>query len=217
MFTFNDYDKISDTLMYFSDNYTLKFNVILSRYDKGYNSRKSFHYEYRYMSEKKGEQYGITRTYNYYLSIECKDKGSENSFVILKPGDVYMLQMLIKTNIIPWFMGPTRIFGVNKNGVLCITTRKFNPVEFPLNEYSYMKFYPSIISYEDGTQKEGVRVILNDEAFFFDATIDQFLHFAYIIDNLDMTTAAMTMLNYTKIKPYQTNYKDFIDGNNNLS
>ena len=37
MFTFNDYDKISDTLMYFSDNYTLKFNVILSRYDKGYN------------------------------------------------------------------------------------------------------------------------------------------------------------------------------------
>lgn len=205
-FIFLDYDKITDILMWLPDGYILKFVVRLSSRDRNDN-RKPFHSEYSYIDRRTNEtQYMIRRDYKYFFSIENKDNRDAN--VILRPGDVYMLQFIINNNILPWFMGANRIFGINKKGKLCIMTRDFHPIDLPLDEAHWMKFYPSIITFEDGTSKEGVRVVLNDDMNFFDMTVDVFFNFAYIICDMDMTSAAMSMLNYVKIKPYKANYKD---------
>ena len=205
-FIFIDYDKISDVIIWFDRNYYMKLNVRLSRTDKSGN-RLPFHSEYK--AGFNSISYSIRRDYSVYYSIECSDKTiADKNYAVLYPGDVYVLNMLINNNILPWFMGETRIFSKNKDDRLFIRS-EVERQYLPLSGGSFLSFTPTIIEYTmDDTSKEGITIAMNHDNITFDISVDKFFQFAYILSNTDMISAAIGMINYVKTKPYLVNYKD---------
>lgn len=205
-FVFIDYDRISDVLLWLPDKWQLKFNVKLSRNTNNFG-RLPFHSEYGYNTNN-GKSISIRREYKYFYTIENKEDRNLDSNIMLRTNDIFVLKMLINNNILPWFVGNTRVFITNKNNKLCIKRDSFEEVRLPVNDGKYIKFIPIICTYEDGRSCEGVRFVINDDNFWFDVPVNTFFEFAYIICNTDMVNAAMSMLSYVKTAPYNINYKD---------
>lgn len=208
-FTFINYDRISDTLMFLSPGVTLKFVVDLTRLDR-FDNEKSFHSETKFQSKKFGrDSYSITRSYNCYYAINFKDDFSLGC--MLRPADVQVLNMLIDTSIMPWYVGNNRVFNMIEDKM--VINKPYTDVTLPLSEVAYIRFNPVVINYEESNSyKEGIRLEINGRDNCIDITLDKFMEFVYIMQNTDMITLASTMLTYVKCPPYQVNASNFGGG-----
>ena len=161
---------------------------------------RNFHTEFRYTSSNLNKSsYSIKRELKPYFQInDIKDY--KNS-VMLKANDVWLLKMLMDNKILPWFVGNSRVFFFDENNKLQIKG-KWDIQEFKLSDYSFLAFAPIVIRYEDGTDKEGIRMLLNSKDRFADITIDTFIAFYYFISNTDLYNAGANMANYVKTMPY---------------
>ena len=189
---FTDYDRVTDILMYLSNNITLNFNVILSRKDRS-GKRNFFQYETEYKSKYYDVDIGrsIKRNMNFYFTLDNKNDFANG--LIIKPQDVLLLNMIIEQQILPWFFDPQkRIFSITKDGKRLVIKGNFDPVNYTQSEYKYISFVPIVYTYEDGTYKEGVRIYLNSQSEFADLDID-------------MYSAACGLLTYAKQLPYGLN------------
>lgn len=204
-FTFINYDRISDTLLWLAPKLSLKFSVVLTK-KNNFNEEIHFHSEYKYYSNKfERNSYSISRNYDFYYVINLGDRNLNGA--ILRMNDVLILNMLIDNNILPWYMGPTRIFNMVENGDKMTITGKYQDVILPISESTYIKFSPVVIYYDDtNSYKEGIRFEINSKEIFFDIPLDIFLKFVYIMKNTDMVNLAANMLNYVKTRPYQVNF-----------
>ena len=75
---FTDYDRITDILMYLSNNITLNFNVVLSRKDKT-GKRSFFHYETEYPSKCLGVNTGRGIKKDKIETVTIYDEHGESS------------------------------------------------------------------------------------------------------------------------------------------
>lgn len=208
---FLDYDKITDTLMYFSREISLNFCVNLTRKNQQGNVIH-FHSEYNFYNESLGKNsYSIKR--NITPSFIINDNKDYRNSILIRPQDVSLLQMVLNSNIIPWVIGPKRIYHMNQDNKLIIKG-KWNQVDFPLSDYKYISFAPIIITYQDSTMKEGIRFTINDKTNYVDIDINKFMEFYYYICNTDMYNAAIGLLNYVKTGPYGENLYTFGKDNN---
>lgn len=205
---FTDYDKISDILMWFSPSkYQLKFNVKLKKMNLNKNTI-SFHNEFYYYNDTLNRNgLSIKRDYQYFYSIE-KLKGEFKDNIELRPSDIELLKMFIKTKLYPMFIGDKIIYGIDNSNKLCLK-KAIKPKEFILSQSSFISFIPIVYYYSENETNQGVRITINYEENYFDIPIDIFFNFTNIILNTDMVNAAMTMLNYVKMKPYGTNLTSF--------
>ena len=200
---FTDYDKITDSLMIFDNNISLKFSVLLSKKSKN-KDRMHIHSEYVYPSKymNTNESRSIFRWMTYYFILDIKNDylGS----VILRPQDVEIIKILLDTKILPWFFDPAkRAFQITENKMYL----KEGDLQamFAQNDYKYVMFVPIVIEYEDGRFKEGVRMYLNNTSTFTDIDIDTFMGFVNIIKCTDMYNVACSLINYVKCPPYGVN------------
>lgn len=202
--TFLDYDKISDTLIYFSQEITLKFNVQLGKKDKD-GRRKFFHREVAYESKYSnvGPVVSIKRDMYFYFSIDDTRNYLNNIMIGIQ--DIPLLKMLIDNNIIPWFIGNKKIFGLSPDDGKIILTGKWKRQQFTLSDYKYIEFMPIVILYEDDKTNYGIRMIINDPDNFVDMDLNKFMSFYYIVTNTDMYSAASNLVCYTKQEPYGLN------------
>jgi hypothetical protein len=212
---FLDYDKISDTLIYFSADITLRFNVQLGRKDKD-GHRKFFHRETMYESKYSnvGPVVGIRRDMNFYYSID--DARNYINGVMISIQDVMLLKMLMDNNILPWFIGKKNIYGTNPDDGQLVITGKWKPQQFTLSDYKYLEFLPIVLVYEDGKSNYGIRMIVNDPNNFVDMDLNRFMAFYTIIANTDMYTLASTMLTYAKNEPYGVNMYSMLEEGRNI-
>ena len=209
--TMTSFDKISDTLLYFSNDVTLSLCMQLNGKNKD-GGIKNFHSEYHYTSSNLNkDSYSIKREIKPYFSIN--DLKDYKNSIMLKANDIWFLKQLINNKILPWFIGQTRIFFFDDNKQLQING-KWNIQEFKLNDYSFMAFAPIVIRYEDGTDKEGIRMLLNSKDRFVDISIDTFISFYYYISNTDLYNAGANMANYVKTMPYDIGIIDLNNGYN---
>lgn len=206
---FLEYDKISDTLMFFSPNVTLKFVVQLSRVKD--NKRFSFHNEYGY-NNKGYKAYSIKRNINCFFLID--DAENFDNGIMIRPQDVTLLGMVMQNSILPWIMGDTRVYGISEENKL-ILRGKYKKVDFPVSDYKFISFLPIVIDYNDNTSKEGIRMIINSSDNVVDINVNQFLEFYYYITTVDMYGAATNLLNYVKTQPYGMNMYDMVNPDNN--
>lgn len=202
MVQFQDYDRITDCLMYLNDKITLNFTVVLSRKGKD-GSKQFFHYETEYASKYYGtnKNRAIKRNMSFYFTLDNRNDFG-NGF-ILKPQDVIMLNMLIDQQVLPWFFGDKRIFNVIENRL--VITGQWQEKGYTQSEYKYISFAPIVNEYEDGSFKEGVRLTLNHKSEFVDMDIDKFMNLVYILKNTDMYSAACSLTTYVKQAPYGLN------------
>lgn len=201
---FTDYDRITDTLLFFNNNLTLNFTTVMARQDKTGN-RISYHLETEYNSKYIGvdKARSIKRNINYYYTIDNRNDFG-NGF-ILRQSDVAVLCMIIQQKIIPWFFGNTRIYGLVEDGNKLVIKNQYEPVIYSQSEYKFLKFEPLILSFEEGTFKEGIRITVNSDSEYADIDIDRFLGFYHLLKNTDMYNVACSMLTYVKTPPYGTN------------
>lgn len=201
---FSDYDRISDTLMFFDNNTTLEFVVTLSSKDKNGN-RLFFHSECDYDSNKyygvdKG--HSIKRRMTFYYVVNDK-RAFDRSFVI-RPEDAMTLTILIESQILPWYFDiKKKIFSIVE-GQLRITGI-YQDVIFAKSEYAYLRFVPCVYQFDDNTYKEGIRLYIGSESTYTDMEIDKFLGFYYFISKVDMYSVASNLATYTKLPPYGIN------------
>lgn len=202
--TFFDYDRISDTLIYFSQDIIFRFNVQLSKKDK-YDHRNFFHKEYEYMSKYSDTKYAysIKRDMTFYYSID--DNRNYMNGVMIGINDVYLLDMFIKNNILPWYIGDKSIYGNSPDNNGLIIKGKWRPQQFALSDYKYMTFMPIVLTYDDNKTNFGIRLVINKEDNFVDIDLNKFLAFYQIISKTDMYSVASNMVNYVKTMPYNVN------------
>lgn len=202
MVQFQDYDKIVDILMYLSKDITLNYNVILSKKSVS-NERMFFHYETEYNSKYYGVDKGhtIKRNMTYFFTLDDKTNFL-NSFII-RPQDVVLLLMGIENKVLSWFIGKTRIYSLIDQKL--VITGKYSSFDYVQNENKYISIHPIVITYEDGTFKEGVRLYLNTDAMYADIDLDKFMGLYYTLKNTDMYSVACSMVTYVKTPPYEVN------------
>ena len=202
MDSFDVYDRITDKIMYLSQNISLDFVVSLAYKSKD-GSRRFFHSEYEKTSQYVGTQKSITVTRNIRFYFVINNKNDFGGGLVLKPQDVIILTKIISEQVFPWFTGPTRIFDIKENKL--VITGNFKPVLYIQSEYSYLSFTPIVNEYQSGQFKEGVHVCMSTQDVWFDMTIDELYGFYYILTNTSMYNLAAEMVNYIKSQPYGVN------------
>ncbi len=201
---FSEYDRISDTLMFFNDFTILEFVVIMSTKDKNGN-RISFHSECDYNTNKySGVDVGhsIKRRMTFYYAIN--DRRAFNRSFIIRPEDAMTFIMLIESQILPWYFDSKRKIFSFVEGQLKVTGQ-YQDIYFAKNEYSYLKLQPCVYSFDNGTYKEGIRMYVSNEEVYVDMEIDRFLGLFYFVSRVDMYSVASNMVTYAKMPPYNVN------------
>lgn len=195
---FDQFDRISDVLLYFNQDFSLRFNVKLSFKNRN-GGRSFFSREYGYSSPYYNidYSYSIRRDLTFFYTINNKNNYQDS--VVIKPHDVVSLKVIFET-IMNWFVGPKRIFGVvNKELVI---KGRWRRIMFPLSDYQYIAFTPIVIEYEDHNRVEGLHMEINNPENTVDIDITKFFTFYYIICNTDMYACANSMINFA-----QSNYR----------
>lgn len=199
---FTEYDRITDTLLYFNDDCVLNFTVALSRKSRT-GERIFYHYESMYGSDKYGGKLrSIKRYMNFYFVIDIKS--DFNKGFIIRPQDAEMLTRLIEAKVLPWYFGnQNQVAFQIINDKLALTS--YEPVIYTqagLYDTKYLSFEPVVLS-ENDLDIRGVRMDLST-GYSFTITIDKFMGFFRLL-NSDMYTAATGLLTYAKSEPYGIN------------
>jgi hypothetical protein len=203
---FIEYDRITDTLMWLSQNVRLTFVVTL-HYKRKDGSRQFFHSEVSKVSNYYGVDLSrtIKRNANYYFVLDTVNAFGEG--IVLRPSDVFEFITKFERELLPWFMdngdNKTRLFSIMDDTMVIKGT--YIPFVFAVSEYRHLSMIPTVLQDNNGKFKEGVTVHFNGDSNVFDLSIDQLLNLYQILKTTDMVTYASTMMNYVKTPPYGVN------------
>lgn len=198
---FTEYDRITDTLMYLSDNLTLNFTVGLSRKGKS-GDRIFYQYETRYGSDKYGSPLrSVKRQMNFAFVIDCKDDFSAG--IMLRPQDVELLTRIIDQKVIPWFIDPnSSVFKIIDDEIII---SEYTPTSF-IQSDRWISFEPAVYTdpFANDMQTRGIKIELYS-GYGCILSVDKFMGFYHLLAHTDMYGIACNMCNYVKAEPYGIN------------
>lgn len=201
-------EKISDDMYALGPNVVLRFNVHLARTTN--NNRYHFHKEFEYSSKANGFESLVTikRTFDFYLSLEnCqKDSNGNKVFIRIGPAEYINFKTALETAI-SWFRDEYyETLFVYDSGKLIMTQPipEYIVSNLPMNKY--IKFEPVIIDkgLANADKEPGIRIELSDDSSYVDITLDKFMGLYYLVSNLNMYQAAITVVNYLGRPPFGT-------------
>lgn len=205
-FDYIDYEKISDDLMFIGNSTILRLNVVLAKPDSRDQTRRHFHKEYAYSTSKYSDKDVVVtmrRSFEYYLSIDKLDAREYSTMIRIQ--DIMLVRMKIH-EVLNWFT--SEVFGM-KNNQLYIFKHPEPAVVSGLVENKSIIFEPVVITWDDGSQEQGVRMTLTDSNMYIDIPIGKFYGFAYIIDSINMFESAQLLVNYLGRPELGTNLCEF--------
>ena len=196
-----EYDRITDTLMWLSDNLTLNFTVGLSRKSKS-GERVFYHYESKYGSDKYGTPLrSIKRQMNFAFTIDCKEDFLAG--IMLRPQDVELIVRLIEMKVLPWFLGDakTNAYQVKDDKIIL---KEFEPVSY-VQESKWISFEPAVyVDPYNEMETRGIKMELSTGPYCI-LPVDKFMGLLHILATTDMYAVACSMCNYVKSSPYGIN------------
>lgn len=202
----NDYEKISDRIMFLSNDYMLKFNVELNRRSKD-KEKENFHKEFGYTLN--GEyRININREFNSYLSIESVRRIDSNKVQIkITMNEIFYFKVKLQ-KAVDWFTTEQfKSLFVKKDDRIIIPV-KVDPIIAHVAYGQYIEFEPSTAMYNN-EQIIGVQVYLSSDNISFFMGINTLLSLNYFIDTFNMYQSAQLMLNYLGRPENGTNYIEF--------
>lgn len=199
-----DYDKISDDLCWLGNKCVVRMVVKLARKGKD-NERNHFHREYKYSTPyvDKREAITIRRSFSYYISIDPLEYS--NSSIMITINDILLLRQKL-AEAFNWLYDNT--FAYKKSKLIILNKRQPAIVD-GLVGGKMMKFEPIIYEDMEGKQEAGVRITLNDNNIFTDVPMSILTGFMYLMNSVDMFTAAQNMINYIGHPDFGTNLLRF--------
>lgn len=205
LFSYIDYDRISDDVLYLGGNgrFVLKMNVILASKNKEDGTRKHFYREYSYDSKytDKAQVVSIRRTFEYYMTLESMEDRALLTGVMIRPQD--MILLINKTaEALKWYQNPNTF--VTRKGKLMINQKPQPMIIGGFPERKTIKYEPIVIDWEDGSQCMGIRITLSDISFS-DISLDRFCGFYYTINSMNLFQSAQMMLAFMGMPEIGTN------------
>lgn len=204
----NDYEKISDTCMWLSRDYVLKFTVELNRHPE--HRKENYYKEFGYNSQDGDYRVNISRDINAYLSIESTRRSIEGNKLQLRIGinEIYFFKYKLK-EVVSWFTSDKyKNLFVKKDGKIIIAS-KINPVIVKVMFDGYIEFEPTILTLENSDQIIGVKIYLSSDSIFLFMDVNMLLSFSYFIDTFNIYQSAQLMLAYIGKPDNGTNYSEF--------
>ena len=206
--THDNYEKITDELMWLSKDWMLKFTVILNRKTDKFG-RQNYHKEVGYF---KDNNYcvNINRSFDYFLMIESntKDYNGIKDSVSIRVTDMYVLKFKLNA-VAEWFTAEHNQGLFAKKDGKIFMPRSVNPIRITgLMFDKYLEFEPSILTLENGEQMIGVRMYVNSDVNSVFMEISRFLGFKDFIETFNMYQSAQLMLNYLQRPEYGENLYD---------
>lgn len=209
--THNNYDKISDRVMWLGNGAALFFNIELyynrKDYYTGNKIRENYHKEILYKNnDYNSYRAKIIREFNYYFSIEINRKDVKTS-IRIGPNNIYFIIFNLN-KVVKWFIGED---GVNtifntKNGKLFIPTHP-DPIKVELSFDQYIEFEPAICNI-NGYETIGVNVFLSNDAYYFFMSSSDVFSLLHMLNTCNMYMMAQNMLNYLGRPEFGTNAFD---------
>lgn len=214
----NDYDRITDKVMWLGFGSTLNFNVDLFYQRKDNKTmeknKENFHREIIYkVNENEPHRVKILRDFSYYFTIEYNTKDIKER-VVIAPEQIYFLIFNLK-KVIHWFIGENGVNTVfsKKDGKLFIPTHP-EPIMVNLAFGNYIEFEPAIDN-STGYEVIGVKTYLNSDGVFFFMSSDTLFSLLHMLSTCNMYTLAQNMLNYIGRPEYGTNSYNMNSNDNN--
>ena len=198
-----DYDKISDDLCWLGNKCIVRMVVKLASKNKDGN-RNHFHREYKYQSSynDKREALTIRRSFNYYISIDNLDTKDS---ILITVNDILLLRAQVN-QVFNWFYDKT--FAMKNNKMIILEKKK--PVVIDgLMGGKYLMFEPIIYTDFNEEQSKGIRITLGNPNTFTDVPVTVFAGFMYLMNSVDMYTAAQNLINYIGHPAFGTNLYTF--------
>ncbi len=196
LITFDDYETISDTLLYLGPGCNLKMNVTIGGKSKD-NEKVPLSTEYQYRTNKyinKDKVISVKRKFFPYLAIEYKDQSE-----ILGKGTIRITHYEILgfqekvNNLDRIIMEP---FAIRGEKLFIITSKAYN-ISCYLND-NIIIFSPTIIAYQDNTKNPGVRMEIN-QRISVDLPIKTWKALVYHINKCDLYGWAASIISgYTQ-------------------
>ena len=205
---YEDYDKISDDILYLGSKLYVRMNVSLSTKDG--IDRRHFHKEFNYGSQYASDDEGlisIRRSFNYYLTF---DKTDVHKSIMIRPQDmIILIECLSKVSV--WFKNGT--FGSVDDEVVILKKRR--PIIVSgLVQNAYLQFDPVVVEYEDPPVKiQGVQITLGDPLVYAHINVDNFFGLLYTLINFRMFESAQSMINYIGRPAYGFNMMEMNNKN----
>lgn len=198
-----DYDKISDDLCWLGNRCVVRMVVKLANKAKD-GTRYHFHKEFKYQSSyiNNPELITIRRSFDYYISIDHLE--STDGGVMITIRDILLLRMKV-SEVFNWFYDNT--FAIKKGKMIILEKKQPVFIDNLVGNKSII-FEPIIYTDFEDKQSKGVRVTLNNSNFT-DVPANAFAGFVYIINSIDMFTAAQNMINYIGHPDFGTNLYRF--------
>lgn len=215
----NDYDRITDKVMWLGFNTALNFNVDLFFQRKDNRTmektKENFHREYLYkMNADDPYRVKIIRDFTYYFTIEYNTRDIKERAVI-GTEQIYFFIFNLK-KVMQWFIGEggiNTIFLKRKDGKLFIPTHP-EPIRTNLAFGNYIEFEPAI-DIINGYETIGVKTYLNSDGVFFFMTSDILFSLYHMVSTCNMYALAQNMLNYIGRPEYGTNSYNLYTGEGN--
>lgn len=219
---YDNYEKMSDDIMFIGYNTVMRMNVSLS-YKNEYGERESFHKEYRYRSSKYIDtNTGITirRRFDYYISIENikPSQSGEKAFIRLGLRDIPHFRKTLH-QAAEWFLSPKYkdLFIIKDNKI------KLNKILQPLDVgdlpmENFMKILPVAINDTELAKYKGpgARILLSSETNFVDLTPDTVIGLLEFFNTFNMFQSAQIMLTYIQRPAYGSNIFSFNGDEDNI-
>lgn len=210
-----EYEKLSDDLYYMGD-YVLKFCVDLARKDKD-NKRVHFHKEFRYDTNKYincNKLVTLKRSFDFYLVLERyrNNDSYEKHYIQIRVQNMIYLKIALE-EAQDWFFDNRyrNLFAYDKDRKLIMMSDLVDKVSIKLPMDRYMILEPIVFVNYEGQEERGVRMTLGDGDKYIDMSIEKFLGFKYLIENLNMYESAQILINYIPQIPCGTNSYEFAD------
>lgn len=205
----NDYDRITDKVMWLSLGATLNFNVDLFFQRKGNipseKIKENFHRECLYRtSPELPYRVKVLRDFSYYFSIDYNLKNIKER-VVIQPENIYFVIFNLK-RVLQWFIGENGVNTVfsKRDGKLFIPTHP-EPIRVNLAFGQYIEFEPAINLDTNGYEIIGVNTYLNSDGVFFFMNSDTVFSLLHMLSTCNMYSLAQNMLNYIGRPAYGTN------------
>ena len=192
MSSFDNYEKIIDTLMYLGDGVSLDFVVTLAWKNKK-DERQMYYSEFEYSAVQKYNDpklrvKTIKRTIKSFLSFSIKKSGIR--IQIPRSLRSAFEEILLKAD--KWYTTERpKVFSYDGKKMEILNNRQ---VKIPLPD-GYGIMMEPIVLLSNGLYNMGCRLYLNDSSIFVDITVEQFKELLDIVTHIDYYTAAVAVLN----------------------
>ena len=179
---------------------TLGYQVVMNINVKLYNFGKdgtpySYHGQYQYYNDKMNETTnGIRLSFTYHLTIENRLPDNKE-YIMIGVNDIQSLINAVN-NTGRVFAHKSEVFKETNNRMVVVGAEDYVSLLIGLPMDKWIRLEPTVVvGYED-TLYPGVRMYLNSETNWVDMTEKIFSGFQYHLNNGNLYTWAMQLINY---------------------